>query len=247
MGNIVGSLASSVLGGGSSGQSSQTVSNALTPGYTQYQQQLNDLFSNPATAASAFTPAPLSSGETNAINNLSTGFTPTASSLNSDLSMLQNPFNSSVINLINQQANGQNSLVNQAGTLAGQQGSNRNFLGSSDVEQNRLNNIGAFQQSQYNQSLSDVLNNLVPQRQQDALDALTGGQYQRNIQQQTQLAPYNAMQSYGQLLGVLPKTSGSATNSSTAGTGGTDGSDQASGFGSAVSNISSILQLASLF
>ncbi len=46
-----------------------------------------------------------------------------------------------------------NSLVNQAATRAGQQGSNRSFLGTSDVEQNRLNNIGQFRQSQYNNAV----------------------------------------------------------------------------------------------
>jgi hypothetical protein len=211
-------ITQALTGGSNSSSSSQSGFALLPPSlqqaYTQYGTQLNNLTSNPATGANAFTPMPLTSGETTALNNLNQGFTPTSQSLQSDLSMLQNPYNDSVINLMNNQAAGQNSLVNQAATQAGQQGSNRSFLGTSDVEQNRLNNIGAFQQDQYNTALNQVLNNLVPQRQQDAANALTAGTYQRGLDTQTQQAPYQSMLNYAQLLGVIPTSGGSTGTSS---------------------------------
>ena len=150
-----------------------------------------------------------------AFQSLMQGFTPTADSLSSDIGMLMgNPYNESVINQINRQATGENSLVNQAANRAGQMNSNRSFLATSDVEQNRLNNIGQFYQGQYNTALDQVLNKLVPQRAQDAATALTVGQ------QSTQ-APLQALMSQLGLLQGVPTSFGSNQEQKTSG-GGTD-------------------------
>jgi len=155
----------------------------------------NTLFNpNRTLNTNLFTAAPTNQFETNAQNLISQGVTPTAQSLQSDISMLTNPFDESVIGGINREATGQNSLVNQAATLAGQQGSNRSFLGTSDVEQNRLNNIGQFKQSQYNTAINQALGPLANLRQQDITNNAAEGQTIRGIDTQNQQAPLAALQ-----------------------------------------------------
>lgn len=149
-----------------------------------------------------------------AFQSLMQGFAPTAESLQSDISMFMNPYNDAVINQINREATGQNSLVNQAANRAGQMGSNRSFLATSDVEQNRLNNIGQFYQGQYDSAINNVLNKLVPQRAADAATALTVGQ------QSTQ-APLQALMSQLGLLQGVPTSFGSNQQAQSSG-GGTD-------------------------
>lgn len=141
----------------------------------------------------AFTPDPLTAGEQSGLDRMTAGFTPTAESMQSDISMLMNPFDEYVINGINSEAQGQNSLTRQAGNQAGQIGSNRNFLATSDVEQNRLNSIGGFKQSQYNNAVNQILNSLVPNRRSDATGALQAGSYTRDLNTQTKQAPLNAL------------------------------------------------------
>lgn len=166
----------------------------------------NDLFGRNSTVdtTAMFTPMGLNAGEQSGLNSIYQGFTPTSESLGQDLSMLMNPFDDYVINDINRQATGNNSLVNQAATRAGQQGSNRSFLGTSDVEQNRLNSIGQFRQGQYNTAVNQVLNNLVPQRSADAYGALTAGTYERDLSNQTKQAPYTALMAGQQALAGIP-------------------------------------------
>jgi hypothetical protein len=183
--------------------------------YKAYNTQLGDLFSNPATAQNMFTPMALGQGEQNALGNLAQGFTATPESINQDLSMLMNPFDQYVTNDINREAQGQNSLVNQFGSQTGQMGSNRNFLATSDVEQNRLNNIGKFKQSQYNTAIDQILNNLTNSRRADAQGALAGGTYQRDLDLQTKQAPFTSLSAYGGLLGAIPTQFGTQSQAST--------------------------------
>lgn len=227
---------SGILGGGSqtSSQGSSQSGFGLLPqsiqnAYSNYGTAINNQIPN---ATAAYTPAPLSSGENTALTNLTNGFTPTASSLSSDLSMLQNPFNSSVINQINQQANGQNSILKQTMDQNGTLGSNRQLLGANDIENTRQSNIGSLLQNQYNTALGQVFNNLIPQRQQDAENALAAGTYQRGIADQTNQAPIVGLQQLGSALGVLPTSGGSTqqnTSDSTTSTNGTLGNLVSSG------------------
>lgn len=161
------------------------------------------LFNNGQFNTDMFSAAPQNQFETAAQGMIQQGVTPTAQSLQSDISMLTNPFDDSVINGINREATGQNSLVNQAATLAGQQGSNRSFLGTSDVEQNRLNNIGMFKQSQYNNAVNQSLGQLSGLRQQDIQNNQLQGEYQRGLDTQNQQAPLAALQAALSALGGL--------------------------------------------
>jgi hypothetical protein len=193
-----------------------------TPGYQSlYNHTVNNanstLYPNGQLNTAMFQPVANNQFENNAQGMISQGVTPTAQSLQSDISMLTNPYDSSVIDGINKQATGQNSLVNQAATLAGQQGSNRSFLGTSDVEQNRLNSIGQFQQSQYNNAINQALGPLAGLRQQDISNNLAEGQQQRGIDTQSQQAPYNALLA---ALGVLQGTPQSQGQQAASGLGG---------------------------
>ena len=107
--------------------------------------------------------------------------------------MLMNPFDQYVVNDINKQAQGlfpHAPVCRKRGAIRLKQ----DMLAASDVEQNRLNDIGKFRQSQYNTALDQTLNTLTGLRQQDANNLLGIGGFQRNLDYQTKQAPFNAYQ-----------------------------------------------------
>lgn len=205
-------------------------------GFYSMPQQYQDFYTNLAGAGNStllpggkpnsgmFTPMSITAGEQSGIDRLYQGFTPTAETLGADINMLTNPYDEYVINGMNREATGANSLVNQAATRAGQQGSNRSFLGTSDVEQNRLNSIGQFKQGQYNTTIDNILSKLVPQRQADAYNALGAGSYMRDIDSQTKQAPFTALSAAGGLLGGMPTQFGTQSQAGTAESGSSAGS-----------------------
>lgn len=151
-----------------------------------------------------YRPMDLTGGEQSALAKLNAGFSPTQASLQQDIGMFMNPYEQDVIGGMNREAQGANSLVNQAATRAGQQGSNRSFLGTSDVEQNRLNNIGQMRGNQYNQAINQVMNGLIPQRVNDAQNALTAGSYQRELDLQQKQAPMQFVNQGWNTLNQIP-------------------------------------------
>lgn len=215
-------LFDSIFGGSESKQSSQSgfalLPKELQNAFKQYGSQLGGLFSG--NQSGAFTPLQQTEDETAAFNQIRQGLAPTQQSFSNDISMFMNPYDDYVVNDINRQAQGQNSLVNQAATQAGQQGSNRSFLATSDVEQNRLNNIGQFRQNQYNTAVNNVLGPLAQLRQQDISNLLGIGGFQRDLNTQTQQAPFNALQMYGNLLGAIPQSGGSTSTGKSSSTNG---------------------------
>lgn len=199
------------LTGGSDSEQVSTSGFSLLPqqlqqAFNQYGTKLTDFFQNQGTAQP-------NADQNAAFTKARQGVAATPQSLQSDLAMLMNPYDESVVNQINRQAQGDNSLVNQYATQAGQQGSNRSFLGSSDVEQNRLNNIGQFRQSQYNNAINQILGPLANARQGDIGNLLNIGQTQQQL-------PYQNLQMFGQLLGAIPQSGGSAGNSNSSSVGG---------------------------
>jgi hypothetical protein len=202
-----------ILGGGteSSGSSSSGGFNALSP---QIQGAYNDLASAlqkqiPAATAN-FTPMPQTADETNAFNAIRRGFTPTAQSLQSDVGLLTNPFNDQVIGDVNRAANSDFSILKQNLGQVGQFGSNRQMLGANDIEQTRLGTIGKLRQDQYNKTLDQIFNSLIPQRAQDAAGLLGIGQFQRGLDTQTRTAGVTALQEVAKALGILPTQEGSS-------------------------------------
>lgn len=214
---FLGGLTQSLFGGssGSSQQQSTSGFGLLPPdiqnSYTTYANAVTPQIAN---ATQAYTPLPQTQGETQAYNAINQGFAPTQQSLNSDLSMLQNPFNSSVIDQINRQAGGQYSVLKQALNESGQFGSNRQTLGANDIENSRQSNIGSLLQNQYNTAIGQIFNNLIPQRQQDAANQLQAGASQRQLAGQTSQAPIVGLQQIGAALGILPASGGSQSTGS---------------------------------
>ena len=216
----------SILGGGGSKQSSSS-----TSGYAALPPQLQAIFNqlgmavgqytnpnNPG-VTDRFTPLAQTADETAAFDKMRQGFTPTAQSLQSDIAMQQNPFDQSVIDGINREATGQNSILGQNLTKAGQFGSNRGMLGANDIDLSRLQQIGQFKQGQFNTSLNNALNVLPQQRANDANSLLGIGQFQRNLQGQTNLAPVSALQAGTGMISPFTAGGTAAGNSSTGGSG----------------------------
>lgn len=200
---FLGGLSKTLFGGS---DSKSTGSNSAAQGYSSLSPMLQSGFdqlgqgvaqyTNPNDPANVarFTPMAQTAGETQAYNNINQGFAPTPESLSSNLSMLMNPFNDSVIGGINNAANSDFSILKQNMSNTGQFGSNRQQLGANDIELQRQNQIGSLLQNQYNQALGQVFNNIVPQQQQDAMNQLNAGTAQRNLAYQTQQAPIAALQ-----------------------------------------------------
>lgn len=216
----------SLFGGSDSKQSSasasgySTIPDVIRSGFDKLGQGVAQ-YTNPNDPANIarFTPMGETGDETNAYNAMRTGFTPTSQSLNTDLSMLMNPFNDSVIGGINNQANGNFSILKQNLNQAGQFGSNRQMLGANDIELQRQNQIGSLLQNQYNQALGQVFNNLVPQRQQDAQNLLGIGQQQRMLDLQTKQAPISALQAGTSMIAPFNSSASNGYGTSSSSTG----------------------------
>ena len=206
---------------GSSNQQSTSGFQALSP---QIQGVFNTLAqqagsylnggSNAGQTTSMYTPLAQTAGETSAINTINNNIAPTAANVNANLALQQNPWDSSVINQYNQQANGQQSNLNQQLSAAGQFGSNRAALGANDIDMTRLNNIGAFQQGEFNTQMNNALTTIPQQQLAQANAALSAGGFQRSLAGQTAQAPITGLQSIAQILGILPTNSGQSTGSS---------------------------------
>lgn len=211
-----------LTGGGSSKSSSSSLS-----GYKSISPKIRKGFDELGLAASQYTnpndpaniarfsPLAQTADENASYNAVRGGFAPTADSLKSDVSMLMNPFNDYVIGGINNQANGNYSILKQALGEAGQFGSNRQTLGANDIELQRQNSIGSLLQNQYNQALGQVFNNLVPQRQQDAQNLQGIADRQRTLDFQTKQAPISALQAGTSFISPFTSSTSSSSSKST--------------------------------
>ena len=211
------------LGGDTASQNS---SNSSQQGFRDLPSEIQNAFKDLAVQAQGFlpgnnpnttnmfTPLAQTAGETNAINNTNQGFTPDAARFASDIKMQQNPFDQSVIDTINREAQGAGSQLNRATSQAGQFGSNRFQLGANDIDLSRLQQIGAFKQGQYNTAANNALTVLPGQRMADASAQLATGGFQRQLAGQTKQAPISALQSVAQILGILPTNSGQSSGQS---------------------------------
>lgn len=212
---------SGVLGGGSqqSGKGSSQSGFSLLPpeiqdAYKSFGTKVGAQINNP-NLTNMYTPLAQTAGETKAYDAINQGFAPNQQTLNSDIAMQMNPYDSSVIDTINRQGQGQYSVLKQALGEAGQMGSNRQNLGANDIDLSRLQQIGTFKQGQFNNALQNSLTTLPGLRQQDAQAQLGAGANQRQLAGQTAQAPVAALQQIGAALGILPNNGGAnSTNSS---------------------------------
>lgn len=208
----------SIVGGSSGSSSSNTggfnaLPDTIKGAYTGYGQQLQDLL-NSGNLTNMYKPLAQTAGETKAYGAIDQGFTPTAQTIQSDISMQQNPYDQYVIDEINRQSGGQYSILKQAQDAAGQSGSNRGILGANDIDLSRLNQIGSFKQQGYNTALQNALTTLPGARQQDAQDQLGAGANQRALAGQESQAPLVGLQQLATALGILPTAEGSSSSSS---------------------------------
>ena len=211
----------STQSGGSSNQQATSGFQALSP---EIQGVFNNLAQQAGTylqggdnsgqISGMYTPLAQTAGETSAINTINNNLAPTAANINSSMALQQNPWDSSVIANLNKQANGQQSNLNQAVSAAGQFGSNRAMLGANDIDMSRLNNIGAFQQGEFNTQMNNALTTIPQAQLSQANAALSAGGFQRSLAGQTAQAPITGLQSIAQILGILPTNSGQSTGSS---------------------------------
>jgi len=184
----------------------------LQEAFTGFSGDLSSRFRG-GRADDLFTPLPQTRFEDQALSSIGQGLTPTEDTLRSDIGMQMNPFDDFVIDAINRESQGENSILNQALNQAGQVGSNRGILGASDIEQQRLGTIGRFRQDQYNTALQNTLNRLPQLRSQDIGLQLGAGEFLRGLDTQTRQAPIQALSSFGDLLGALPQSGGSISSS----------------------------------
>lgn len=206
---------------GSSGSQQQSSSQGFRDLPPEIQNAFKDLATqaqgylpgNNAASAGMFTPIAQTEGETSAINAINKGFTPDQPTLNSNIAMQMNPYDTYVIDEINRQAQGAGSQLNRTLGASGQFGSNRMALGANDIDLSRLNQIGTFKQGQYNTALNNALTTIPQQRLADANAQLSAGGFQRSLASQTAQAPVNALSAISQILGVLPTNSGQSSGS----------------------------------
>lgn len=151
----------------------------------------NILFKNGQIDPSMFT------AEGAGYNALMGGMAPTQESINSDIAMQQNPYDQYVIDAINREAQGANSIMNANQARAGQFGSNRGLLGANNIDLTRLGQIGQFKQQGFNTAMQNALTTLPGMRQTDAMNNM-------NLTMQNKQAPYTALQAAQGLLGGMP-------------------------------------------
>ena len=208
------------LGGASGSESSGSSASgfALLPpeiqqAFTGFGTQVYDQFKDGA-SDDLFVPLAETADEAAAFDRIRVGQAPTEETIRQGVSMFMNPFDEFVINDINREAQGANSLVNQYATRTGQQGSNREFLSTSDVEQNRLDSIGRFRQGQFESAIDRTLGRVADLEQRDIENLLGAGTFSRNLDTLTRQAPINALRAYGGLLDALPQSGGSTSSQS---------------------------------
>ena len=220
------------LGGKPASSSSQSgfamLPEQIKSAYTTFADQVKNQLTN-GNLSQAYRPMDLNAGEKTALANTYQGFAPTAQTLQSDIAMQQNPFDQYVIDAINRESQGQNSILGQNLAKAGQMGSNRQMLGANDIDLTRLQQIGQFKQGNYQQALQNALNVLPSSRRQDASGALAGGTYERQLGLEQATAPVTALQQIGSALGILPTDGGSTSTSKGASKGLLDFAAQAYG------------------
>ena len=211
---------SSILGGSSSSSSSggfNQLPESIKGAYTGFGDQLQNLLKTDLT--SAYTPQGFNPGEQSALTKAYSGVAPTAASINSDIGMQMNPYNSYVMDEINRQAGGEYSILKQALNEAGQSGSNRQMLGANDIDLSRTNQIGGFLQGQFDKAMQNAMTTLPGARANDISLAMGAGDAERSLGLQQNTAGITAMQELAKALGILPTAEGSTTSKSSSSNG----------------------------
>jgi hypothetical protein len=209
-GAILGSVASSAIGGlmGGGGQSSGSNQSSGATGYGALPSVAQGALNNMTTQGSnlllngagnsMFTPMPLTAQgqQAQALTQLPT----TQQGVQSMVGNFMNPFQNYVTQQINQQAQGQNSILQNTMAGSGQMGSNRDYLTAGLEDQARMTAIGNADASMYSTATNQALTS-----NQATIQNLTGQDaLQRQLGLQTAQAPLTALQAMGNLVGNYP-------------------------------------------
>lgn len=229
-------MSQEILGSSGSGSSQQQSTSqsgfALLPpeiqnAFKQYAGDVNSTTADQGALTSMFTPAPLASGSTTALSNLeNSNFAPTADNINSSIAMQKNPYDQSVIDTINRNAQGAGSVLSSNLSNAGQFGSNRAALGANDIDLTRLQQIGDYEAGQFNTNLNNALTTIPNANLTSAAASVGAGQTQQQQTAALNQAPIAGLSAYSSLLGILPQTGGSTSQST-----GSSQQQTGSGFG----------------
>lgn len=201
-------------GSGSTQQNSQSgfsqLPASLQNAFTQYGTTLSANTANTPAMTSAFTPQPLALGSQGSLSSLeNNAFAPTAANIDSSVAEQMNPYNQDVINQINKNAYGANSVLNSDASAAGQFGSNRVMLGANDIASTQANEIGSLLNPEFNTAMNNALTTIPQAFQNSASGSINAGLTQQQQALQRSTAPYTGLAAYSQLLGNIPQSGGS--------------------------------------
>lgn len=169
-----------------------------------------------ATSYDAFTPPEFNADQLSAFDTVRGMANMGPADIMNLVQKYQNPYDQSVIDGINREAVGNYSQVKQGLNEAGQMGSNRSLLGANDVDLSRLQQIGQFKQSQFNNSLNTGL----VQNQQNIGNLLGIGGMQQERDWNVQQAPFNALNAQFSILNPMAQFVGNSSPQQTIKTGG---------------------------
>jgi hypothetical protein len=212
-----------LFGGSNSSGGSQSTSS----GFSGLPPEIQQAFTGLATGAtntinpggtpnsSLFTPPALPQASQDALGQIQNqNFAITPQSIQSNINEQMNPYNSSVINQIENAQNGSLSQLNSYLSNSGTFGSNRGMVGASDISNVAADQIGSFLNGQYNTSLNNALTTIPQNNAQSAAGSVQAGQTQQQQQMAAQQAPVTALGSLAQIMGVLPSNSNQSQSSS---------------------------------
>lgn len=217
-------ITKSLLGGSESSGSSTSSSglNSLSPGL---QRNYGDLagfareYASPEYEGNAdrFTPIGFTPDEEAAFSMIREGVAPkTSEDVKSLVDMFMNPYGDVVIDDINREFEGQNSLLKSifADSGSGPMGasSNRSILSTVNLEDARLRAIASARKDMYDTALNTALGRFTDLKQGDITNLLGIGDKERALDYQTKQAPIQGLLTWGQILNPVTQLS-SATKS----------------------------------
>lgn len=201
---------------GSTKSGFQTLPKEIKDAFKKYTVDTQNMFQSGA-GNNMFTPLGMTAGEQQAIDQMNAGVVPNAATLQADIAMQQNPYDQYVIDEINRQAQGENSVLQQNMAASGQYGSNRQAFGANDIDMARMDQIGRFRQENFQNAMDNALKIMPQLRQQGIQNKMEAGDFQRRLYALQQQVPYTALQAWGGLLGATPSDGGTISNQSSSG------------------------------
>lgn len=211
----------SLIGGSESSSSSSTqYSLPVQRGFNQLAGQTREFVSpkNPENIE-RFRPIGITDDEQLAFDRIRQGIAPQSSEdVRSMVDMFYNPYGDVILDNIDRDFEGQNSLLkglySQTGSGPGASGSNRSILDTVNLEEARLNSKAAARKDMYDSALNTALGRYSDLKYQDIASLLGIGGFERSLDLETKQAPVSALKVMSQILNPLTSTQTSQSSSS---------------------------------